>query len=70
VSERSSTNFGLSVDGELWRRRVPCVAIGLLHDGQEHTAAFGVTGTDNPLPVDEGTLFQVGPITKTFTAPQ
>jgi CubicO group peptidase (beta-lactamase class C family) len=47
---------------------VPGVAVGLLHDSQEHIAAFGVTSVDNPLAVDEDTLFQVGSITKTFSA--
>jgi len=42
--------------------------VGVLRDGVEHTAAFGVTSVDNPLPVDADTLFQVGSITKTFTA--
>jgi CubicO group peptidase (beta-lactamase class C family) len=27
-----------------------------------------VTSVENPLPVDEGTLFQLGSTTKTFTA--
>jgi len=40
----------------------------LFYEGIERTAAFGVTNVDNPLPVDADTLFQVGSITKTFTA--
>ncbi len=60
--------FRSFVEAEVTRRRVPGVAVGVLHDGVEHTAAFGVTNMDNPLPVDEDTLFQVGSITKTFTA--
>jgi len=48
--------------------RVPGVAVGLLHDGQEHHAFHGVTSIENPLPVDEATLFLCGSTTKTFTA--
>ena len=48
--------------------RVPGVAVGLLHDGQEHHAFHGVTSIENPLPVDERTLFLCGSTTKTFTA--
>jgi CubicO group peptidase (beta-lactamase class C family) len=48
--------------------RVPGVAVGLLHDGQEHYGYYGVTSVDNPLPVDERTLFLCGSTTKTFTA--
>ena len=45
---------------------VPGVAIGVLHQGVERTAGFGVTSVENPLPVDTDTLFQIGSITKTF----
>lgn len=48
--------------------RVPGVAVGLFHDGQEHYAYHGVTNVDHPLPVDERTLFLCGSTTKTFTA--
>lgn len=50
------------------RYRVPGVAVGVLHDGEETTQGFGVTSVENPLPVDGTTLFQIGSITKTFTA--
>ncbi|HEX5415860.1 MAG TPA: serine hydrolase domain-containing protein, partial [Chloroflexota bacterium] len=50
------------------RLRVPGVAVGLLVDGEEVTEGFGVTSVENPLPVDETTLFQIGSISKTFTA--
>ena len=39
---------------------VPGVAVGLLLDGEEHYAFHGVTSVENPLPVDETTLFQFG----------
>ena len=47
--------------------RVPGVALGILREGQEYTAGFGVTSIENPLPVTADTLFQIGSITKTFT---
>lgn len=47
---------------------VPGVSVGMVLDGQEHFAYAGVTSVDNPLPVDEGTLFQFGSTGKTFTA--
>src|SRR5205823_7440857 len=46
--------------------QTPGVAVGLLHDGQEHVAGFGVTSLENPLEVTPDTLFQIGSITKTF----
>ena len=47
---------------------VPAVAVGLLVDGEEHYICHGVTSVENPLPVDEHTLFHIGSTTKTFTA--
>ncbi|MBV8691742.1 MAG: beta-lactamase family protein [Actinobacteria bacterium] len=46
---------------------VPGVSIGLIVDGDEHHLAYGVTSVDNPLPVDDHTLFQIGSTTKTYT---
>src|SRR3979411_3000207 len=50
------------------RHHVPGVAIGVLHDGDEDIAAYGVTNLEHPLPVDADTLFQIASITKTMTA--
>ena len=44
----------------------PGVAVGVLHDGEIQTAGFGVTSVENPLPVTDTTLFQIGSITKTY----
>jgi Beta-lactamase class C and other penicillin binding proteins len=45
---------------------VPGVALGVLRDGEERHAGFGVTSVDNPLEVTPETRFQIGSITKTF----
>ena len=47
---------------------VPGVAVGILIDGDEQYAFHGVTSIENPLPVDEHTLFQFGSTGKTYTA--
>jgi CubicO group peptidase (beta-lactamase class C family) len=47
---------------------VPGVSVGVLFQGEEHYAFHGVTCTENPLPVDENTLFQFGSTGKTYTA--
>lgn len=47
---------------------IPGVAVGLLMDGRESYASHGVTSIDNPLPVDEHTLYLLGSVTKTYTA--
>lgn len=47
---------------------IPGLAVGVWHAGNEQLAGFGVTSVENPLPVTPDTLFQVGSISKTFTA--
>lgn len=49
------------------RMRVPGVAVGIYLDGAEDYVYHGVTSIANPLPVDAGTLFQIGSTTKTYT---
>jgi CubicO group peptidase (beta-lactamase class C family) len=50
------------------RLEVPGVSVGVLIDGEEQYAFHGVTSIENPLPVDENTLFQFGSTGKTYTA--
>ena len=47
---------------------VPGVAVGVLHEGREECAFHGVTSIENPLDVNEDTLFQFGSTGKTFTS--
>lgn len=47
---------------------VPGVAVGVLQDGRIETWGFGVTNIDTEQPVTGDTLFQIGSITKVFTA--
>lgn len=47
---------------------IPGAAAGVFHDGQEHFFCHGVTSVENPLPVNEDTLFLLGSVTKTYTA--
>jgi CubicO group peptidase (beta-lactamase class C family) len=47
---------------------IPGVAVGVWADAREAYACHGVTSMDNPLPVDQDTLFGLGSVSKTFTA--
>jgi CubicO group peptidase (beta-lactamase class C family) len=47
---------------------IPGVAVGVWADGKEIYACHGVTSIDNPLPIDQDTLFLLASVTKTFTA--
>jgi len=44
------------------------MSLGMVIDGVDHKAALGITSVDNPLAVDDNTLFQIGSTTKTVTA--
>ncbi|MFN8511663.1 MAG: serine hydrolase domain-containing protein [Chloroflexia bacterium] len=54
--------------GRMTEYQVPGIAVGVLRDGQEYTAGFGITNAEAPVPADATTLFQIGSISKTFTA--
>jgi CubicO group peptidase (beta-lactamase class C family) len=46
---------------------IPGVAVGIRHQGREVLKCYGVTNVDDPLPVDEDTLFRIASTTKLFT---
>ena len=54
------------IDELMKELKIPGVAIGVTLLDDSFVKGFGVTNIDNPLPVDEDTLFQIGSITKTF----
>jgi CubicO group peptidase (beta-lactamase class C family) len=47
---------------------MPGAAAGVLVDGREAYGLHGVTSTENPLPVDQDTLFILASVSKTYTA--
>ena len=47
---------------------IPGVATGVRVGGKETYACLGVTSIDNPLPVDQDTLFILASVSKTYTA--
>ncbi|NUP53200.1 MAG: serine hydrolase [Catenulispora sp.] len=56
------------VSGAAKAYEVPGVSVGILHEGTEIYAAYGVTNVDYPVPVDERTLFHIASASKSFTA--
>jgi CubicO group peptidase (beta-lactamase class C family) len=50
------------------RAKLPGVALGVWNDGTEQAAGFGVASVEHMAPVTPRTLFQIGSITKTYTA--
>ncbi|MCB9418704.1 MAG: beta-lactamase family protein [Ardenticatenaceae bacterium] len=60
--------LGEFVTKSMQAKGIPGTAVGLWYKEQTWAAGFGVTNRDNPLPVTDKTLFQIGSISKTFTA--
>jgi CubicO group peptidase (beta-lactamase class C family) len=57
-----------AIRAEMERWRVPGVAVGILKDGETELAGYGVVSLETNYPVVPETLFQIGSISKTFTA--
>jgi CubicO group peptidase (beta-lactamase class C family) len=69
IAERTLTSdLHDLVTSELARWKVPGMSIATWKDGEVQTAAFGLANTETGQPVTPGTVFQIGSITKTFTA--
>jgi CubicO group peptidase (beta-lactamase class C family) len=69
ISDAADTfrRLGDTLQEAMVRHHVPGVAVGVLADGREWVAAYGITSVEHPLPVEADTLFQIGSITKTIT---
>jgi CubicO group peptidase (beta-lactamase class C family) len=53
---------------QMERWQVPGLAIGIYQEGRVETAAYGVANVETGCAVTPGTLFQIGSISKVFTA--
>jgi len=67
IKDAKFKKLSQKIVSEMKRLEIPGVAVGIWQKGREHSAGFGVTSVENPLPVTSDTLFQVGSISKTFT---
>lgn len=68
TAEQLFAALGERITAAMERLRVPGVAVGVLFEGNEYVAGYGITSVDNPLPVNGDTLFQIGSTSKTVTA--
>jgi CubicO group peptidase (beta-lactamase class C family) len=53
---------------QMERWQVPGLAVGIFHDGHVETAGYGIASIETKQPVVPETLFQIGSISKVFTA--
>ncbi len=69
VAERTLTSeLHDLATAELQRWKVPGMQVATWHDGEVRTASFGMANLEVAQPVTDGTVFQIGSITKAFTA--
>ena len=68
MTVRALTGLQEKTESLAEEHHVPGVAVGIFYDGEERYAYHGITSVENPLAVRPSTLFQVGSITKTYTA--
>ncbi|MBL1074510.1 beta-lactamase family protein [Nocardia sp. 2] len=64
----TNTELQQLIEGLAEKLGVPGVAVGVYHGGRETYATCGVTNIDNPVPVDENTLFVLGSVSKSYAA--
>jgi len=61
-------SLAVAVQAEASRWNVPGITVGLLHHAHEETTATGITSILTRQPVTDDTVFQIGSISKVFTA--
>ncbi len=70
IAESSLISPGLDahIREQMARWTVPGVVVGLLHDGERETRAYGIASLETGYPIRPDTLFPIGSITKVYTA--
>ena len=68
TTAETSATLDEYVRGEMARWTVPGVAVGILRDGQRELHGYGLASIETEQPVRPETLFQIGSISKVYTA--
>ena len=70
MTQRDGVDMGLDehVASLMARDRVPGLTVGILHDGVRYVAGWGIANRETGVPVTPDTVFQIGSISKVFTA--
>jgi beta-lactamase class C len=68
ADDRIETMVAQTIRPMMQRHGIPGMAIGIVVDGQRYVYAFGVMSKTTGKPVTHETLFEIGSVSKTFTA--
>src|SRR6185437_7572634 len=68
TTAETSATLDEYVRSEMTRWTVPGVAVGILRDGQRELYGYGLASIETEQPVRPDTLFQIGSISKVYTA--
>ena len=68
VNDNLWTELKGFIESILKKTGVPGCSVGILHQGEIKADGFGISNIEKKSPVSGNTLFQIGSITKTFTA--
>lgn len=66
--DRIQTVLDASIRPLLEKYNIPGMAVGLVVDGRPYFFNYGIASKDTGLPVSQNTLFELGSLSKTFTA--
>ncbi len=68
----AATDLRMVVDASvkplMQQQSIPGLVVGIVKDGKTHYFSYGIASKDTQQPVSENTLFEIGSVSKTFTA--
>jgi beta-lactamase class C len=67
ATERLRSTVDAVVKPLMLQHDLPGLSVAILHGGQQHVFHYGVASREAHKPVDDGTLFEIGSLSKPFT---
>ncbi|MEO7066736.1 MAG: class C beta-lactamase [Rhodanobacter sp.] len=62
------SHVDVAVQSVMAKYQIPGMAVGVIFDGKSYVFDYGVASTETKQPITHDTLFEIGSISKTFTA--